>query len=76
MSNGCPVCAGLGRVIAFGVSIDPVVVTCPECAGMALTPASADEIPRRYSVAEITAMLLGRAVRIELPAPDAAMASG
>lgn len=58
MSNGCPVCAGLGRVLAFGVSRDPIVVPCPECAGMSITPASAEDGLRRYTVAEITAMLL------------------
>ena len=61
MANGCPICAGLGRVLAYGVCHDPVPVPCPECAGLAITPASADDhVVRRYSTREITAMLLRR----------------
>ncbi len=58
MSNGCPVCAGLGRVLAFGACRDPIAVPCPECAGLSITPASAEDSPRCLSVAEITALLL------------------
>jgi hypothetical protein len=58
MSNRCPVCAGLGRVLAFGVCLDPIAVGCPECAGLAITPASADDHMRCYSTREITQMLL------------------
>lgn len=61
MSNGCPVCGGLGRVLAFGVCREPTPVTCPECAGLAVTPASADDQPRvlAYSARDITSFLLG-----------------
>lgn len=58
-TNRCPVCAGLGRVLAFGVTNDPIAVPCPECAGLAITPASADDtVLRSYSAREITMMLL------------------
>lgn len=61
MSNGCPVCGGLGRVLAFGACRDPIPVTCPECAGLAITPASADDLEVRVLTAsEVTAYLLGR----------------
>lgn len=43
MSNGCPVCLGLGRVVALGASGRPFPVLCPECAGLAITPASAED---------------------------------
>lgn len=66
MSNRCPVCAGMGKVLAFGVSQDPMAVICPECAGLAITPASAEDL-RAYTVGEITRMLL----RPALPAPPA-----
>ena len=59
MSNRCPICAGLGRVLAFGACRDPIPVPCPECAGLAITPASADDL-RLYTVAEITEMLIRR----------------
>lgn len=42
-NNGCPVCGGLGRVLAFGFVGDPVPIRCPECAGLAITPACADD---------------------------------
>lgn len=59
--NGCPVCAGLGRVLAFGVTHEPIGVPCPECAGLAITPASADDaVWRCYTAREITMMLLRR----------------
>ncbi len=58
MSNGCPVCVGMGRVLAFGASHEPIPVSCPECAGLAITPASADDDLRGYTVGDITAMLL------------------
>ncbi|HYZ90928.1 MAG TPA: hypothetical protein VFA34_00875 [Actinomycetota bacterium] len=58
MTNGCPVCGGLGRVLAIGASRDPITVTCPECAGLAITPASAEDHMRLYTVREITEMLL------------------
>jgi len=45
MNNGCPVCIGLGRLVALGGSMQPVSLPCPECAGMAITPASADDPP-------------------------------
>lgn len=57
MSNGCFVCGGLGRVLAFGAAHDPIVVPCPECAGMSIKPASVDDV-RAYTAAEITVMLL------------------
>lgn len=60
MTNGCPVCGGVGRVLAFGACRDPIPVTCPECAGLQITPASADDHLIRYSAAEITRFLLGR----------------
>jgi hypothetical protein len=57
VSNHCPVCMGLGRVLALGACRQPIPVPCPECAGLSITPASADDI-RCYGVAEITALLL------------------
>ena len=72
MSNGCPVCAGLGRVLAFGACSDPVPVACPECAGLAITPASAEDDMRAYSVREITALLL----RPALPPGDLQLVDG
>jgi len=60
MTNGCPVCGGIGRVLAFGRCRDPIPVTCPECAGLQITPASADDDLRTYPVAEVTRFLLGR----------------
>ncbi len=44
-TNGCPVCSGLGRILAFGLCDEPVCLPCPECAGLAVTPASADDPP-------------------------------
>jgi hypothetical protein len=41
--NGCLVCGGLGRVIAYGIGLDPLTITCPECAGLTLTPASSED---------------------------------
>lgn len=41
MNNDCPVCGGDGKLVAFGAV--PVVVPCPECAGLAIVPASADD---------------------------------
>jgi hypothetical protein len=41
--NGCPVCCGLGRVLAIGIGGEPMPIRCPECAGLATTPASADD---------------------------------
>jgi hypothetical protein len=46
MTNRCPVCCGLGRVLVFGVNGEPAIMRCPECAGLAITPASADDAPR------------------------------
>jgi len=66
MSNRCPICAGLGRVLAFGACAEPLSVPCPECAGLSITPASADDDLRAYSVREITQLLLARPA---LPAP-------
>jgi hypothetical protein len=60
MSNGCPVCGGIGRILAFGACRDPIPVPCPECAGLHITPASADDHLRVYAVSEITRFLLGR----------------
>lgn len=69
MSNGCPVCGGWGRVLAFGACRDPIPVTCPECAGLQITPASADDVEMRaYPVSEITAFLLGRWPALPAPA--------
>ena len=58
MSNRCPICGGVGRVLAFGVCHDPIAVPCPECAGLAITPASADDHLRSYTTREITELLL------------------
>jgi hypothetical protein len=58
--NGCPICIGVGHVLAFGASPQPLEVPCPECAGLAITPASAEDDLRAYSVREITALLLAR----------------
>ncbi|HVE93136.1 MAG TPA: hypothetical protein VNE62_12685 [Actinomycetota bacterium] len=44
-NNGCRVCSGLGRILAFGLGEGPVCLPCPECAGLAITPASADDGP-------------------------------
>jgi hypothetical protein len=60
MSNRCPICAGIGRVLAFGACVEPLSVPCPECAGLSITPASAEDWLRMYSVREITEMLLAR----------------
>ena len=68
MANGCPVCGGVGRVLAFGACRDPIPVTCPECAGLQITPASADDHLIAYPAAEITRFLLGRWPA--LPAPS------
>lgn len=69
MSNGCPVCAGAGRVLAFGACRDPIPVTCPECAGLQITPASAEDVTvRSYLASEITALLLGRWPALPAPA--------
>lgn len=46
MSNRCPVCIGTGRIVAFAAFGDPVPVVCPECAGLHITPASADDVRR------------------------------
>ena len=43
MTNGCPVCLGLGRIVAYGAAMQPLSVPCPECAGLATTPASAED---------------------------------
>jgi hypothetical protein len=59
VSNGCFVCGGLGRVLAFGACHDPIPVPCPECAGLSVKPASVDDV-RAYTAAEITVMLLAR----------------
>jgi hypothetical protein len=58
VTNGCPICSGIGRILAFGVCRDPIAVQCPECAGLAIKPASADDEMRAYSVREITELLL------------------
>ncbi len=60
MRNRCPICAGIGHVLAFGACAEPLAVACPECAGLAITPASAEDHLRAYSVREITQMLLAR----------------
>ncbi len=44
MSNGCPVCYGVGRLLVFA-GFGPLTVVCPECAGLEITPASADRPP-------------------------------
>lgn len=59
MPSRCPICAGVGRVLAFGACRDPIAVPCPECAGLAIVPASADDL-RAYTAREITQMLLRR----------------
>ena len=60
MANRCPVCAGVGAVLAFGALSEPLTVPCPECAGLSITPASAEDDLRAYSVREITELLLAR----------------
>jgi hypothetical protein len=47
-------------VLAFGACRYAIPVPCPECAGLSITPASAEDDLRAYSVAEITALLLER----------------
>lgn len=71
--NGCPICAGVGRVLAFGACRDPIPVICPECAGLDITPASAEDV-RAYSVSEITQLLLRPALppaSVDLPEASA-----
>ena len=60
MSNRCPICAGFGSVLAFGACVEPLALPCPECAGLSITPASAEDHLRMYSVREITRLLLAR----------------
>lgn len=36
--NGCEECGGIGTLIAFGRR-QPYALPCPECAGLAITPA-------------------------------------
>lgn len=50
MSNGCPLCCGVGRVLAFGVVAEPTPIRCPECAGLEIVPASADDFPWRLNL--------------------------
>jgi hypothetical protein len=66
MSNGCPLCAGVGRVLAFGVAPDPVPLRCPECAGLAITPASADDDGFTYLIRQA-----GPALPAGIPSPAA-----
>jgi hypothetical protein len=73
MTNGCPICAGVGRVLALGACRYPIPVPCPECAGLSITPASAEDL-RAYTVAEITALLLRHPALPEASA-DAAVAA-
>ncbi len=42
VGNGCPVCDGWGWVVGHGVK-RPMRLPCPECAGLDITPASADD---------------------------------
>jgi hypothetical protein len=69
MSNRCPICAGIGRVLAFGACADPIPVPCPECAGLSVTPASAEDV-RAYTAREITQMLLRRPALPEGEPPE------
>ncbi len=39
----CPLCWGLGKILAFGVALHPVALACPECAGLDVLPASAED---------------------------------
>jgi hypothetical protein len=71
MSNGCPVCAGIGRVIASGVCRDPIAVPCPECAGLSITPASADEEMRELTARQVTWLLLRYPMLPEAPPEEA-----
>lgn len=74
MTNHCPICAGFGRVLALGACREPIPVPCPECAGLSITPASADDV-RRYTVAEITEMLLRRRALPAAAAPPTPVVS-
>lgn len=59
VSNRCPVCGGYGRLVAFGATDEPIPVPCPECAGLAVTPASADDhLARRVPDPEPVTFLL------------------
>ena len=64
-TNGCPVCAGLGRVLAFGAWLEPIGVPCPECAGLAITPASADELQTVEVVDQLAQPPVGGPVEVE-----------
>jgi hypothetical protein len=49
----------MGRVLAFGVMHEPVPVPCPECAGLQITPASADDQElRTYSATDVLDILM------------------
>jgi hypothetical protein len=41
--NACPFCAGYGWVLVVGLGRHPEQVTCPECAGLNIPPASIDD---------------------------------
>lgn len=44
MTNRCPICDGQGDVTAFSNDGSKMLrITCPECAGLAIAPASADD---------------------------------
>lgn len=53
MANGCPVCLGLGQVLILAATIEPSSVPCPECAGLLITPASAEDDIARDPVAAL-----------------------
>jgi hypothetical protein len=60
----------------MGACRDPIPVLCPECAGLAITPASAEDDLRSYSVAEITRLLLRPALPPATPADPLPEAMG
>jgi len=53
VSNGCPVCLGLGYVLIVAATVEPAAVACPECAGLLITPASAEDDIARDPVAAL-----------------------
>jgi hypothetical protein len=65
--NGCPVCLGAGRLVAITARGEAVPLFCPECAGLAITPASADEAASEVvePVEELAEPSVGGAIEAE-----------
>lgn len=43
MGNGCPVCGGIGKLLATAFNGVPISMPCVECAGLMIPPASVDD---------------------------------